>query len=75
LSGRKKKGAKQSVENTVPETHSGTVQRAQLSESEDISDTEVVKTAKKQKKQRKSKQLEQTLDTSQLLKKKDDRNV
>ncbi len=49
--------------------------RTQVSEMEEAQAVRPSKPEKKQKKQKKPKQAEQTLDTSQLLKKKDDRNV
>ncbi len=75
MAGRTGRRTTQSVESTVREPHSGTAQMTQVSETEDASERKVAETGKKQKKQRKPRQSEQTLDTSQLLKKKDDRNV
>ena len=47
----------------------------QVSETEEVQTAKAAKAHKKQERQKKAKPSEQTLDTSQLLKKKDDRNV
>lgn len=79
LAGRKERKAKQSGGSMVQGTQgSSAAQMAQVSEVEEVQSAKIAKTAnpeRKQKRQRKAKQSEQTLDTSQLLKKKDDRNV
>lgn len=76
LAGRKERKAKQSGRNMVQGMQgSGVAQMTQESEKDTVQTTKSANTKKKQKKQKKPKQSEQTLDTSQLLKKKDDRNV
>ncbi len=72
MAGRRERKARQSAEDTVQGTQSGI---AQVPEMEEAQTTRAAKTERRQKKQKKPKQPEQTLDTSQLLKKKDDRNV
>lgn len=76
LAGRKERKAKQSGRNMVQGMQgSGVAQMTQEPEKDTVQTTKSANTKKKQKKQKKPKQSEQTLDTSQLLKKKDDRNV
>lgn len=81
LAGRKERKSQQSDGNTVQSTQnssthgSSTVQAEQMASVSETSVGQTAKTERRQKKQKKPKQSEQTLDTSQLLKKKDDRNV
>ncbi len=67
---------RRTVENTAQgETVTQKPNMTQVSETEEMQTARAAKAPKKQKRQKKEKQSEQTLDTSQLLKKKDDRNV
>ena len=67
---------RRTVENAAQgETVTQKPNMTQVSETEEMQTARAAKAPKKQKRQKKEKQSEQTLDTSQLLKKKDDRNV
>ena len=71
--------SKQAGEGTVQEAQinsmTQTAQMTRVPETDGGQTTKAAKAEKKQKRQKKPKQPEQTLDTSQLLKKKDDRNM
>ena len=79
LAGGKGRKAQQSDENAVQGTQGGSTVRAdqmmQVLEMEEVQTSKAAKKEKRQKKQKKPNQSGQTLDTSQLLKKKDGRNV
>lgn len=79
LTGRRERKAQQSAGDKVQRMQgSSTVQADQIMqvpEMEEVQTSKAAKKEKRQKRQKRSNQSGQTLDTSQLLKKKDDRNV